>query len=76
MVVVVIVFATVWSLRSTTIDHAPTTGIFVMEAVALVLGAMAAWLGGELVDRLGVGVDDGANLNAPSSLSGPAARAR
>jgi hypothetical protein len=27
-------------------------------------------LGGELVDRLGVGVDRGANLNAPISLSG------
>jgi len=31
-------------------------------------------LGGELVNRLGVGVDDGANLDAPSSLSGPASR--
>jgi hypothetical protein len=32
------------------------------------------WLGGELVDRLGVGVDRGAHLDAPSSLSGrPAA---
>lgn len=27
------------------------------------------WLGGELVDRLGVGVHEGANVNAPSSLS-------
>jgi uncharacterized membrane protein len=33
-------------------------------------GAHTGWLGGELVGRLGVGVDDGANLNAPSSLSG------
>ena len=30
----------------------------------------AAWLGGELVERLGVGVDAGAHLDAPSSLSG------
>ena len=36
---------------------------------------MTGWLGGELVDRLGVGVDPGAHLDAPSSLSGqPAAR--
>ena len=28
-----------------------------------------AWLGGELVDRLSVGVDDGAHVDAPSSLS-------
>ena len=34
---------------------------------ALTLGT--GWLGGELVDRLGIGVDEGANPNAPSSLS-------
>jgi hypothetical protein len=31
---------------------------------------------GELVDRLGVGIDDGAHLDAPSSLSGRPARQR
>jgi uncharacterized membrane protein len=30
---------------------------------------VGGWLGGELVERLGVGVDDGANLNAPNSLT-------
>ena len=44
--------------------------------IMLVIGAIAGWLGGELVDRLGVGVDDGANLDAPSSLSGRPARGR
>ena len=34
---------------------------------ALVL--VTGWLGGELANRLGVGVDDGRNVNAPSSLS-------
>jgi uncharacterized membrane protein len=39
-------------------------------AIAGALGALVTgWLGGELVDRLSVGVDDGANLNAPSSLT-------
>jgi hypothetical protein len=38
------------------------------------LSVLTGWLGGELVDRLGVGVHDGANLDAPNSLSGrPAA---
>ena len=37
---------------------------------AVALSLVTAWLGGELVGRLGVGVSDGANLNAPSSLSG------
>jgi hypothetical protein len=32
------------------------------------------WLGGELVDRLGISVDSGAHMNAPSSLSGRPAR--
>jgi hypothetical protein len=35
----------------------------------LALGAVTGWLGGELVDRLGIGVDDGANVNAPNSLT-------
>jgi hypothetical protein len=34
------------------------------------LSLYTAWLGGELVDRMGLAVDEGANLNAPSSLSG------
>jgi hypothetical protein len=39
------------------------------------LGAVTGWLGGELVDRLGIGVDEGANPNAPSSMSNqPATR--
>ena len=33
-------------------------------------------LGGELVDRLGVGVDDGAHVDAPSALSGRPATER
>jgi uncharacterized membrane protein len=32
------------------------------------LALVTAWLGGELVSRLGVGVDEQAGLNAPSSL--------
>lgn len=43
---------------------------------AVSLAAVAAWLGGELVTRLGVGVDDGAHLNAPNSLSTDSARPR
>jgi len=39
-----------------------------LSFVAVMLALVTAWLGGELVDRLGVGVSDGANLNAPSSL--------
>jgi uncharacterized membrane protein len=34
----------------------------------LALALVTGWLGGELVDRLGVGVDEGAHVDAPSSL--------
>jgi uncharacterized membrane protein len=73
-VIVVALFAFAWWLRSTGPDPAPTTNVFLIQVVALVLGSIAGWLGGELVDRLGVGVDDGAHLDAASSLSGRPAR--
>jgi uncharacterized membrane protein len=72
---VVVSFAIAWWLRSQTADHVATNGIFLLEVAALVVGAIAGWLGGELVDRLGIGVDDGANMDAPSSLSGRPAKA-
>jgi uncharacterized membrane protein len=75
-VVVVAAFAIVWLSRRNAADITPSGGIFMLELVALALGALGGWLGGELVDRLGVGVDDGANLDAPSSLSGKPARSR
>jgi uncharacterized membrane protein len=46
----------------------------VLALVGAGLALVTGWLGGELVDRLGVGVDDGAHLDAPSSLSGRPAR--
>jgi uncharacterized membrane protein len=75
-VVVVLTFAIVWLMRGNRPDVAPTATVFLLEVVALVIGSIAGWLGGELVDRLGVGVDDGAHLDAPSSLSGRPARER
>ncbi len=73
-VVVVALFGFAWLLRRATVDNAPTTPIFMLEVAALLLGSVSGWLGGELVDRLAVGVDDGAHLDAPSSLSGKPAR--
>jgi uncharacterized membrane protein len=69
-VVIVVLFAISWLLRMNRAGNTPDTVGFVLELVGVVLALVTGWLGGELVDRLGVGVDDGANLNAPSSLSG------
>jgi uncharacterized membrane protein len=71
-VVVVVLFAVSWLLRRGQDDYQPTGVAFWLGVVAVVLALATAWLGGELVERLGVGVDEGANLDAPSSLSGPA----
>lgn len=70
-VVVVGLFALTWWLRRPT-PSAPGTMPIVVSAIAVAIALVTGWLGGELVDRLGVGVNDGAHLDAPSSLSGPA----
>lgn len=72
--IVLVLFAACWWLRGDTPSYAPSSTLFGLEVAALAIGTVAGWLGGELVDRLAVGVDDGAHLNAPSSLSGRPAR--
>jgi hypothetical protein len=47
----------------------PITGALIFSFLGAGLGAVTAWLGGELVERMGVGVADGAHLDSPSSLS-------
>lgn len=67
-VVAVAFFAVaVWSRRDNP-SYATDTLALTLEVLAFAILGVTAWLGGELVDRLGVGVDDGANMNAPSSL--------
>ena len=73
-VVVVLLFAASWLLRRDD-PRAPETLAVIASFAGAGLSLLTAWLGGELVDRLGVGVDDGAHLDAPSSLSGRPARA-
>jgi len=68
-VVVVLLFIVSWLLRKPAPEH-PTNTAFALGFVGVALALITGWLGGELVDRLGVGVDSGAHLNAPSSLSG------
>jgi uncharacterized membrane protein len=67
-VLVVLLFAGSWMLRRP--DLATPTGLaLALSFAAVVIAVVAGWFGGELVDRLGVGVDEGAHVNAPSSLS-------
>jgi uncharacterized membrane protein len=73
-VVVLLLFIGSWWLRSGDPAYIPTTPALVLSFVGFALAGVTGWLGGELVDRLSVGVDEGANLDAPSSLTGPARR--
>jgi uncharacterized membrane protein len=65
-VVVLALFATSILLRDT--GYAPQIGEMIWSFAGAGLALVTAWLGGELVDRLGIGVDEDANVNASSSL--------
>lgn len=67
-VVVLLLFVASWGMRST-LPEQPTTLASILSFVGLAAAMLGGWLGGELVERLGVGVDEGANLNAPNSLT-------
>ena len=67
-VVVVLLYAGSWLLRSDA-PAAPGGAALVLAFAGGALALVTGWLGGELVDRLSVGVDDGAHVDAPSSLS-------
>jgi uncharacterized membrane protein len=73
-VVVVGLFAVSWWLRRGHAD-APGNSALALSFAGLVLALLSGWLGGELVERLGMGVDSGAHANSPSSLSGRPANA-
>jgi uncharacterized membrane protein len=68
-VIAVAIFAMSWFARVGD-PTTPSPLAISLSVIGVVLLAVTGWLGGELVERLGVGVDDGAHVNAPSSLSG------
>lgn len=73
---VVGLFGASWWFRKDDPANPPDVALL-LSLLGLVTGGVTAWLGGELVDRLGIGVDPGAHPNAPNSLSGkPAAFGR
>jgi uncharacterized membrane protein len=69
-VVIVLLFLVSWILRLPNHAYAPDILPFLLGLVAVAAALVTAWLGGELVFRLRVGVDDDAGLNASNSLNG------
>ncbi|PZG12422.1 hypothetical protein C1I95_25860 [Micromonospora craterilacus] len=63
-----LLFAAVWVVRLNAEYRTAGGALIAIEVVAVAILGVAAWLGGELVGRLGVSVERDANLNAPSSL--------
>ncbi|MBA3633702.1 MAG: DUF2231 domain-containing protein [Acidobacteria bacterium] len=68
-VLVLLLFIGSWWLRRDAPER-PDTLELILSFAGAVLALVTGWLGGELVERLGVGVDNGAHLDAPNSLSG------
>lgn len=68
-VVVVVLFALSWVFRSRADAWEPGAGALILGFVGFALAGVTGWLGGELVERLGIGVDEGANPDSPSSLA-------
>jgi uncharacterized membrane protein len=67
--VVSALFLISWLLRDPGVE--PSAGALALSFAGTALALVTAWLGGELVSRLGVGVDERAGLDAPSSLRSP-----
>ncbi|ANZ41624.1 hypothetical protein BBK82_42425 [Lentzea guizhouensis] len=73
---VLAVFAVSWLLRLGEQDWLPTWPAVIAGWVGLLAAGLGGWLGGELVERLGVSVEEGAHVDAPSSLSGESVSSR
>lgn len=67
-VVALALFAVSWLPRGGIQDNVPDTAALVLALVAVVIAVGTGRLGGELVGRLGVGIDD-AGLDAPRRLT-------
>src|ERR1044071_1211877 len=71
--VIVVLFALSWLLRRGSPNFIPGGLAMIFSFAGIVFALITLWIGGELVYRLGVGVDRGANVNDPSSLKEPTA---
>jgi uncharacterized membrane protein len=75
-VIVVLLFAVSWLLRRDEPSYVADDAALILALAGAALAVVTGWLGGELVGRLGVGVDDDAGLDAPASFTTGIHRAR
>ncbi|MFT3684363.1 MAG: DUF2231 domain-containing protein [Phycisphaerales bacterium] len=67
-VLVVMLFGASFAMRLHDPNVQAPTGAFILSLLGGGCAVVTGWLGGELVNRMGVGVHEGADLDAPSSL--------
>lgn len=70
-VFIVMLYAVSAWLRGRRTNFVPDSSAKLLSLTGSGLALITAWIGGELVYRLGVAVDPGANVNAPNSLTEP-----
>lgn len=68
MALTLVLFFFSWWLRSN-VPERPESLASTFSFIGFATALFGGWLGGELVERLGIGVDDGANVNAPNSFT-------
>jgi uncharacterized membrane protein len=66
--VIVVLFIISWLIRLPNPSSPPSIA-FVLALIGVLMALVTAWLGGELVERLRVGVDEDAALDATNSLT-------
>jgi uncharacterized membrane protein len=76
-VAVLCLFFGSWLLRSREYPDGvtPDAVALALSFTGAALAGLGGWLGGELVDRMGIGIAEGAHVNSPNSLGGKPARA-
>jgi uncharacterized membrane protein len=65
--IVVLLYAASWWFRRAEPQN-PMMVAYMLSFGGGLIALVTGWLGGELVDRLAIGVDPGAHVDAPSSL--------
>ena len=65
--VALVLFLGSWYMRPSSLAE-PGAVAMILAIAGLVVALVGGWLGGELVERLGIGVHTGAHPDAPSSL--------
>jgi len=68
-VIVVALFIASWLLRGDVAPFEVPSSALLLGILGALLATVTGWLGGELVDRLGVGIEREAGLNTPASYA-------